>query len=500
MKKRLFALCLSVVMLLGMTACQKNKGDEQKSQGDGNVVQSVGILDGSACSIRKYVVADVQASELFGMSDGWTTVYGSYKGDDGMFFVNAKGEVLGNHVYDFAYSFTSGTAYVDENGQWYEIDTDGTVIDELGEENPYSHTSGPKPVLTEVDGEERWYITDLGVAITEPIFSWISGVAYGENHYAILADAEHPNVLINGDGEVTAVLPDDCTHATEGENSIVATYEDAEGNPCYGLLDIHGKALSEHRYQALTEVERWLAVGITDGRVMLLDEFGKPLVELDVTVNELAGKTTVEFDGDVIAVVGENDQLVMLQLVFEEMPLRRRALEMVEKTEEIFFFYLSGDTDYDVDYSNPTQGLDWLHEGSVANYLGKSIELTGDYKRFEGEVMGLKVDSLDSLRRALETVLTPEAVEKHYLNPGDTYPEFVEYQGKLFRIAADGARLPTPDRGSVKIVSADDTIVTFTIDDYYHYKGDGDTYRFEMVRTEDGWRMNTVFPGEEIEE
>lgn len=500
MKRRLLALCLSVVMLLGVTACQKNNSDEQKSQGDGNVVQSVGILDGSACSIRKYVVADVQASELFGMSDGWATVYGSYKGDDGMFFVNAKGEVLGNHVYDFAYSFTSGTAYVDENGQWYEIDTDGTVIDELGEENPYSHTSGPKPVLTEVDGEERWYITDLGEAITEPIFSWISGVAYGENHYAILADAEHPNVLINDDGEVTAVLPDDCTHATEGENSIVATYEDAEGNPCYGLLDIHGKALSEHRYQALTEVERWLAVGITDGRVMLLDEFGKPLVELDVTVNELAGKTTVEFDGDVIAVVDENNQLVMLQLVFDEIPVRRRALELVEKAEELFYFYLSGYTDYDVDYANPTQGVDWLHEGTVATYLGKSIELTGDYKRFEGEVMGQKVDSLASLRKAVETVLTPEAAGKRYFSPEDTFPYFVEYEGKLFRVAGDGGYLPALDRGSVKILSQSDTAVEFTIDDYYHYKGDGDTYRFEMVKTEDGWRLDTAFPGEEIEE
>ena len=97
-------------------------------------------------------------------------------------------------------------------------------------------------------------------------------------------------------------------------------------------------------------------------------------------------------------------------------------------------------------------------------------------------------------------MLTPEAAGKRYFDPEDTYPYFVEYDGKLFRIAADGAYLPGVDRGSVKIVSADDTIVTFTIDDYYHYKGDGDTSRFEMVKTEDGWRMNTVFPGEDMEE
>lgn len=493
MKKRWLALGLVFALLLALTACKK---DETKPQGDDNPIQSIGILDGAACSVQKLVADDIQAYEVLSVSEGWAVIAGSYNGSEkGMFYVNAKGEVLGNKVYDAAYSFSAGTACVLENNQWYLIDNEGAVVEELGNWNPGAYDLRYGKECVEQDGEELWYATYQGKAITEPIFHWISGISSDCDTYAILAHAEHPNVLLNMDGEIVTVLPDDCTDAFQGENSIIAKYEDG-----YGLLDVYGEKLSEHRYDALTQVEQWLSVGITDGRVMLLDECGKPLVELDVTPEETVERTSVDFDGDLIAVVGENDQLVLLRLVFDETPIRRQALELVEKAQKIFYFYLSGDTDYDVDYTNPTQGVDWLHEGTVATYLGKSIELTGPYKRFEGELLGQKVDSLESLRLALETVLTPEAVEEHYLNVEDTYPNFVEYDGHLFRVAADGAYYPSVDRGSVKIRLQSDTIVEFTIDDYYHYKGDGDPYRFEMVKTEDGWRLNTAFPGEEIEE
>ena len=511
MKKRWLALGLSVVMLLGMTACQKNKGDDTSptqttnpsTQPEDNVITGVGTLDGQAYSVRTLDAPDVYVNQIFGLSDGWVNIYGEYKEQTGYFYVNEKGEILNDTVYEFGYPFNNGFAYVTMDSKtWYIIDENGAVFDELYQ-NPNERKDGFSYHQTTVNGEERWYIMYNGKAISDPIYEWISGLSFRDDGYAVLAEGEHRKVMINyySKVEVTAVLPDDCTFAHRGENSIIGYFEGDDGETCFGLLSNNGAAMSDYRYDALTHISNWLAVGVQDNRLMLLDEQGAPMMTFDVPLAEVKSDlTAVAFDNDLIAAIGADNELVLLRVEFEEMPLRRRALEMVEKTQEIFFFYLSGDTDYDVDYSNPTQGLDWLHEGSVANYLGKPIKLTGDYKRFEGEVMGLKVDSLDSLRRALETVLTPEAVEKHYLNPGDTYPEFVEYQGKLFRIAADGAYLPVVDRGSVKIVSADDTIVTFTIDVYYHYKGDGDTYRFEMVRTEDGWRMNTVFPGEEIEE
>lgn len=508
MKKRLLALGLSAVMLLSMTACRKDKTDDEQPQTQTtrpteNVIAGVGTLDGQAYSVRTLDMPDMYVYQIFGLSDGWVNIYGEYKEQVGFFYINEKGEILNDTVYAFGYPFEHGTAYVTlDDKTWYTIDANGAILHKYNQ-NPNNRNDGLSYDVTTVNGENRWYITYNGEAVTDPIYEWISGLSFSDDGYAVLAEGEHRNVMINyyAGFEVSAVLPDDCTFAHRGENSIIGYFDDADGVEHYGLLSNTGAALSEYRYDALTHISNWLAVGVRDNRLMLLDELGVPMMTFDVPLTEVKSNlTAVAFDNDLIAAIGADNKLVLLRVEFEEMPLRRRALEMVEKAQKIFYFYLAGDTDYDVDYANPTQGVDWLYEGTAATYLGKSIELTGDYKRFEGEVMGQKVDSLDSLRRAVETVLTPEAAEEHYFNPEDTSPYFVEYEGKLFRVAADGAYLPGLDRGSVKILSQSDAIVEFTIDDFYNYKGDGDTSRFEMVKTEDGWRMNTVFPGEDIEE
>ena len=510
MKKRLVAFLLCVILLLCVTACHANSTDDPQpqtanppTQSEDNVIAGLGTLDGQAYSVRVLDAPDMYIYQIFGLSDGWVNIYGEYKEQRGFFYVNEKGEILNDTVYQFGYPFNNGWTYVTPDDKtWYSIDTKGAILDEYNQ-NPYGDKNNLSREMTTVDGEERWYITYNGEAVTEPIFEWISGVSIYDDSYAILAEGEHRNVMISyySDFEATAVLPDDCTNAHRGENSIIGYFKNDDGDICFGLLSNSGAALSDHRYDALTQISNWLAVGVQDNRLMLLDEQGVPMMTFDVPLAEVKSNlTAVAFDNDLIAAIGADNGLVLLRVEFEEMPLRRRALALVEQAEDVFFFYLSGDTDYDVDYANPTQGVDWLHEGTMATYLGKSIELTGPYKRFKGEVLGQKVDSLASLRRALETVLTPEAAEQQYFNEEDMCPYFVEYDGKLFRVAADGAYLPGVDRGSVKIVSSDGTIVKFTVDDYYHYKGDGDTSVFEMVKTENGWRLNTAFPGEDIEE
>lgn len=512
MKKRLLALALSAVMLLCMTACGKDKTEEKQqptqttqptAQPEDDVIAGVGTLDGQSYSVRVLDAPDMYIHQIFGLSDGWVNINGEYKEQTGFFYVNEKGEILNDTVYEFGYPFERGIAYVSvDDTTWYAIDESGAILHEYNQ-NPYESKDGLSREMTTVDGEARWYIAYNGVAVSEPIFEWISGLSFSDDGYAILAEGEHRKVMINyySQFEVSAVLPDDCTMAHRGENSIIGYFENDDGENCFGLLSNSGAELGGYRYDALTHTSNWLAVGVQDNRLMLLDEQGVPMMTFDVPLAEVKSNlTAVAFDNDLIAAIGADNELVLLRVEFEEMPVRRRALELVEQAETVFYFYLSGDTDYDVDYTNPTQGVDWLHEGTVATYLGKSIELTGPYMRFEGELLGQKVDSLESLRRALETVLTPEAVEEHYLNEEDTFPNFVEYDGHLFRVAADGGYLPSLDRGSVKIRSQSDTIVEFTIDDYYSYKGDGDTRSFEMVLTEDGWRLNTVFPGEEIEE
>ena len=510
MKKRLVAFLLCVILLFCVTACHTNSTDNPQpqtanppAQSEENVIAGVGTLDGQAYSVRVLDAPDMYIYQIFGLSDGWVNIYGEYKEQLGFFYVNEKGEILNDTVYEFGYPFVRGIAYVSvDDTTWYAIDESGAILDEYNQ-NPHERKDGLSYEMATVDGEERWYIAYNGEAVSEPIFEWISGLSFRDDGFAILAEGEHRNVMISyySDFEATAVLPDDCTNAHRGENSIIGYFENDDGEPCFGLLSNSGTELGGYRYDALTHISNWLAVGVQDNRLMLLDEQGVPMMTFDVPLAEVKSNlTAVAFDNDLIAAIGADNELVLLRVEFEEMPVRRRALELVEQAETVFYFYLSGDTDYDVDYTNPTQGVDWLHEGTVATYLGKSIELTGPYKRFEGELLGQKVDSLESLRLALETVLTPEAVEEHYLNVEDTYPNFVEYDGHLFRVAADGAYYPSVDRGSVKIVSSDGAMVKFTIDDYYHYKGDGNPYLFEMVKTENGWRLNTAYPGEEVEE
>ena len=442
--KKWLVVCLAMLMLLSMTACKSDKTDKSNdatpqtqtthsnTQPEDNVIAGVGTLDGQSYSVRTLDVPEMYVDQIFGLSDGWVNIYGEYKDQVGIFYVNEKGEILNDTVYAFGYPFERGTADVTADDKtWYTIDTNGAILHEYTQ-NPKNRKDGLSYDKTTVNGKERWFIEYNGVAVTEPIYEWISGLSFSDDGYAILAEGEHRKVMISyfsdSEEKITAVLPDDCTMAHRGENSIIGYFEGDDGETCFGLLSNSGAVMSDNRYDALTQVSNWLAVGVQNNRLMLLDEKGVPMMTFDVPLTEVKSNlTAVAFDNDLIAAIGADNELVLLRVEFEEMPLRRRALEMVEKTQEIFYFYLSGDTDYDVDYANPTQGEDWLYEGTIATYLGKSIELTGDYKRFEGEVMGQKVDSLASLRKAIETVLTPEAAGKRYFDPEDTYPYFVEY-------------------------------------------------------------------------
>lgn len=138
--------------------------------------------------------------------------------------------------------------------------------------------------------------------------------------YAVLAEGEHRNVLINGNGEVIVVLLDDCTMAGRGEESIIAYYDkNDEGYALFGLLDTDGKVLTEKRYDTLTYMSNRLAVAVADKRLVLLNELGGEIAYFDVSLTEKADSnlTAIAFEEDLIAVIGANDELVLLQLICE---------------------------------------------------------------------------------------------------------------------------------------------------------------------------------------
>lgn len=510
MIKKTVAIMLTALMLLSIVACKEKvacdplplpddsatdtTGSTTNPTGDiGDVVVSDLIVDGQHCSLLQRPTCDATVEEIFGIGDGWVNVIGTYQNNRGMFFVNEKGEVLNDRVYSFAYPFSEGRAYVcDENNQWFCMDPDGNVISE-GKPNNGSTNLDREQVT--VDGETRWQVVYNHEPISEPIFSWISSVDFAWNTFAILAEGEHRNVLINDEGKVTVTLPDDCTDAVQQEECIIATVSDADGKNYYRLLDDDGTPLGEHRFEAVSERLYWLAVGVLDGRLTLLDESAEPIVKTDFYLGKSVGQTSICFDGNLIAAVSEDNQLILLRLVFAEEPLRRTALRLVERAKiiDLRLYHNAGEWEYD--YENRVEGVDWLYPGTKVEYEGQTLELREDYVRFVDTVFGQHIYSLKSLRHAIESVLTEEVARKDYYTVSDGYVRFVEYNGYLFALAGDSGYLPVFDRGSVKLVSETKDTVVFSIEEFYNVKGDGDVGYYTMKMTDQGWRLDTTFPG-----
>lgn len=314
--RKFLSLCLTIFVFLGMTACQKKQADDAAPQ-----TQATTSADTvKTYSVRELPVPEMHVFQIFDLSDGWVNIYGTYNDQTGFFFVNRKGEILNDTVYQFAYAFSDGSAYVETiEGDWLAIDTQGVTVREY-EDNPYGEDTGIGRDMVEVDGEERWYVTRNGEAVTEPIFEWITGVNDTYDTYAVLAEGEHRNVLINGYGEVTMVLPDDCTMAHRGEESIIAYFDTGvEDRVLFGLLDQDGKVLTEKRYDTLTYMSNHLAVAVAENHLILLNESGKEIASFDVSLTEDvdANLTAIAFEEDLVAVIGAHNELVLLQLLCE---------------------------------------------------------------------------------------------------------------------------------------------------------------------------------------
>lgn len=150
--KKWLVLCLSMFMLLSMTACKSDK--EENATPKTQTTTSAEAVQ-KTYSVRELSVPEMHVFQIFDLSDGWVNIYGNYNEQTGFFFVNNKGEILNDTVYQFAYAFTDGSAYVETaDGDWLEIDTQGAVIGEY-EENPYGEDTGLGREMVEVNGEER---------------------------------------------------------------------------------------------------------------------------------------------------------------------------------------------------------------------------------------------------------------------------------------------------------------------------------------------------------
>ena len=494
MKKRLFALCLSVVMLLSMTACRNNKTDDEQqptqttkpiTQTSDDLIPVADDIGGQSYALRRLPDTNLSVQAIYGIGSGWVNVYGTYQGESGFFFVNEQGEVLNDAVFDHAYSFEGKLAYIREGETWYQLSTDGNMEITV---DPNNRSASYERRMIEIDGEERWYVYSVfGSGAGEPIFSWIESLSVTHPNYAVLADAEHPNVLIDETGDILYTLPDDCCGAWVGDNGMVGIFRDEDGCVLYRPLDRSAKVLGEHSFEVLSQQYTWVSVGSLDGFLAVIDDKGDILLKTDVKLDAPAEMYKLEFDGETIAYIDENGLLQMMKLERSGESLRQIALDLVDKAEVVDSLYFT-EGGYDDGESRI------LPAGTEVIHNGETLVLEYQYSEYHDTVLGYEIHSMEDLHNVVKSVYTESLARKEYYSN----EKFVEHEGVLYVGGGGAGYLPMRIPDSVKIIEQTEDTVVFQIEEYIHAWSNYSVIQYTMVKTTDGWRLDTDLPGETI--
>ena len=474
MFKRITAVLLVFLLCFSMTACQPQP-PAVKDPASHNPISAI-VCENEKYALRLMLECDYAVQAIYGVGDGWVNVYGTYKGEEGFFYVNEAGQVFNDTVYKTAYSFSGGWANVQKaDNAWYILYADGTEEPSQSGRPTVFYTRE----MTMVDGEERWYIASKYGEKCDPIFSWIESADLDYN-YAILAEGEHKNVLIDSCGQVLVTLPDDCKGATVGDSAMVGRFD---GNNCvlYRPLHYTGQVLGEHSFRVLTQQSLFLSAGCLEGRLVLIDDLGEIVLATSVAFRNTPEAGCLALDDDLVAMLNEDDKLVLYRVELKEESLRRVALALLRKGAEIGGLYRSeGDVDMDK----------VLKEGTVVDLNGTSYVLESDAYMSTASLFGEELNSMQDLRQAIQSVYTGDAVEYYY-----NHSKFVEYEGVLYDTSGGAGYLPISMPGSLQIVDITENEVTFNFSECYNSFADVSTDAYAMIKTADGWRLKTIFNG-----
>ncbi len=273
----------------------------------GNVWEPVSAsYDGQEITMRYTLVTDQDWGEIrnYSMFDDFRFVNGhailSLDTDPAVeVYLRSDGEIIRGNGYEYCYPFASdGRALVKSlRGGWLYVGGSGrmvaagaaTDLDEL-DLRPVPHC--------EAAGENMYfYARSLGdfsrLGLMDQRARHLTGLIY-KNHgaftdglcYAILAEGEHKNVLIDNIGTVQAVLPDDCTWARlDEEGPVICSFGQA-GDVYQQLYDRDGNQLNAATFDSIGEFYNGLAIITAGGKMGLIDQEGKVVIEPALTYDQ----------------------------------------------------------------------------------------------------------------------------------------------------------------------------------------------------------------------
>lgn len=488
---------LAVALLLSAGCDRKPGADSSAPDSSSDIHGDATRSPVSLATLSVFSASKVE--QVIGVFQDLVCVYGEHNGQRGFFFVTTAGEVLADRVFyhasaEFIYEDGGGfyTYVRTSDHAWHLFYSDGELsaeIDDPTDSEIYER------YMEEVDGKELWGIRRYGESVLPPTYAWIETVNDVRYNYAVTAEGQP--VLIDWEGTARVTLPEQCTGFAAGPAGFVGKFQQGEGAPLYSLLDFTGRQLAAEFCEDLTVVQKGLAAGVQEGKLVLVDASGKVCLRTDyATVRE---RGAVAFDGDTVAAVLADNTLGVYRVTFAEEPLLRAALELVNGAEQIEMLYNRGGNAG----GKGVEGEDYLKKGTELVCMGQQVVLESDYELFIGYFPTFQVTNWKELERAVESVYTRDtAVEAFYTTSSKHAPHFIEYNGKLFGVLADGAYCAHWDEGSLTVLSQTADTACFSIRSYVDYPTEDSltTHYFRMRKTDVGWRLESAYLGDDSEE
>lgn len=284
--KKYLSLIMTLALLMCMTACSANPKAPNDSAD--NQTTTTTTQNGNTITIQAHLETDYTPIALYSFDYNVVTT----ATPNGFMLIDTEGKQIGENSYHMLYSFGEdgrAKAQLEPDSDWVWIDTTGVVVGKAEAPtvgNTTARYDSSETTGVKKDDEYLFGIKDVttGDLITQPIFEWISDLSSPMN-YAVLAESEHPQVMISPRGEVIVTLPDEATDAYAMDAHIVCKYQDGS----YRLLDMQGTVLNQTAFKSISSFSDGVAVVTIGTKMGLIAADGKmvvePQIEIDVPID-----------------------------------------------------------------------------------------------------------------------------------------------------------------------------------------------------------------------